>query len=80
MRHDENIYKYIEKDRISENDTACCIYNDKTGCFQASQSQCPVCMKFVFINGAKIWQLRRGSPRKCFGTVDYPAPYKHKMR
>ena len=47
MRHDENIYKYIEKDRISENDTACCIYNDKTGCFQASQSQCPVCMKFV---------------------------------
>lgn len=42
MRNDTNIHKAIEKDRLREKDTACCIRNDKGGCVQTNEEQCSV--------------------------------------
>uniref|UniRef100_A0A914VWG9 Inactive rhomboid protein 2 n=1 Tax=Plectus sambesii TaxID=2011161 RepID=A0A914VWG9_9BILA len=41
MRHDLKLYRQIEADRVVENTTGCCIYEDQTGCFQASADNCP---------------------------------------
>ena len=32
----------IKLDRVEENKTACCIYNDGSGCLQSSRESCPV--------------------------------------
>jgi len=40
MRNDTSVYKAIQKDIDSERETACCIRNDRGGCFQTNQQKC----------------------------------------
>ena len=42
MRNESNFYKTIEADRLKEQETACCIRNDRGGCVQTSRSKCAV--------------------------------------
>uniref|UniRef100_A0A915HWJ6 Peptidase S54 rhomboid domain-containing protein n=1 Tax=Romanomermis culicivorax TaxID=13658 RepID=A0A915HWJ6_ROMCU len=41
MRRDRNIEERIEKIRLMEKESACCIRNDRTGCVQTSKNNCP---------------------------------------
>ncbi|XP_052262483.1 inactive rhomboid protein 1-like isoform X2 [Dreissena polymorpha] len=41
MRKDEGILKGILLDRAVEKDSACCVRDDGSGCFQALEGQCP---------------------------------------
>lgn len=47
MRRDPQIYEQIEKERLQESETGCCIYNDGVGCFQASRNECPSLIAFL---------------------------------
>ncbi|VDP10340.1 unnamed protein product [Soboliphyme baturini] len=42
MRRDLNIYSEIAKKRTEENNTACCILNDNTACYQSRKDECSV--------------------------------------
>jgi hypothetical protein len=42
MRNDSSIYKAIELDRLKEQETACCIRNDRGGCVQTNRDKCSV--------------------------------------
>ena len=42
MRNDSNIYGAILNDQAKERETACCIRNDRGGCFQSSKGECSV--------------------------------------
>lgn len=46
MRRDENVERAIEKDQEHERGTACCIRNDRSGCVQASRTNCSVSSNF----------------------------------
>ncbi|CTQ86667.1 Peptidase S54 rhomboid domain-containing protein [Caenorhabditis elegans] len=41
MRRELEMWKAIEEDRRIENKTGCCITNDRSGCYQSSESICP---------------------------------------
>ncbi len=47
MRLDSNVDTALRLDRAEENKTACCVYNDGSGCLQSSRAKCPV-------GGAKV--------------------------
>ncbi|RNA20218.1 inactive rhomboid 1 isoform X1, partial [Brachionus plicatilis] len=40
MRKDLEIYKRIEKDRLIEKETACCVRYDRGGCVQTFEKKC----------------------------------------
>ena len=42
MRVDNNIQDVIAIDNQAENSTACCVYNDGSGCVQVDEDDCPV--------------------------------------
>lgn len=42
MRVDDKIIQQIDKIRLKERETACCIRNDDSGCVQSSQADCSV--------------------------------------
>uniref|UniRef100_A0A158P9V6 Rhomboid domain-containing protein n=1 Tax=Angiostrongylus cantonensis TaxID=6313 RepID=A0A158P9V6_ANGCA len=42
MRQEPGLWKLIEEERRKENVTGCCVFNDRTGCYQTRQSSCPV--------------------------------------
>ncbi len=41
MRSDTNVNNALALDRREENKTACCIFNDGSGCLQSSRGKCP---------------------------------------
>ncbi len=43
MRKDANVEEAMDLDKQRENQTACCIRNDGSGCVQSSRGQCSVC-------------------------------------
>jgi membrane associated rhomboid family serine protease len=40
MRRDRLVFRNIEKDRLEERDTACCVRNDESGCAQTTADKC----------------------------------------
>ena len=40
MRKDETIQRYIERDRMNERKSGCCIRLDGSGCYQTSEDNC----------------------------------------
>lgn len=49
MRQDRNIDKAILSDKAKENQTACCIYNDGSGCVQSSAANCSVSISLASV-------------------------------
>ena len=45
MRVDPNIQEVLDIDNKIENTTACCVYNDGSGCVQTEKDDCPVSSK-----------------------------------
>ncbi|EPB67734.1 peptidase, S54 family [Ancylostoma ceylanicum] len=41
MRREPGLWRLIEEERVKENGTGCCVFNDRTGCYQTGQSSCP---------------------------------------
>uniref|UniRef100_A0A1I7XMM4 Rhomboid domain-containing protein n=1 Tax=Heterorhabditis bacteriophora TaxID=37862 RepID=A0A1I7XMM4_HETBA len=41
MRRERGLWREIQEDRSRENHTGCCVFNDRTGCYQTGQSSCP---------------------------------------
>ncbi|KJH45230.1 peptidase, S54 family [Dictyocaulus viviparus] len=41
MRRESDLWKLIHEERRKENVTGCCVFNDRTGCYQTRQSSCP---------------------------------------
>ncbi|KAJ1357802.1 Rhomboid [Parelaphostrongylus tenuis] len=41
MRREPELWELIEEERRKENVTGCCVFNDRTGCYQTRQSSCP---------------------------------------
>ncbi|ETN82150.1 peptidase, S54 family, partial [Necator americanus] len=41
MRREPGLWKLINEERVKENATGCCVFNDRTGCYQTGQSSCP---------------------------------------
>ena len=64
MRNDTSVYKAIQKDIDSERDTACCIRNDRGGCFQTNKQKCSGLMS--------RWHK--------WNTDDFPAPIYNNSR
>ncbi len=75
MRLDTNVDTALALDRVEENKTACCIYNDGSGCLQSSIGKCPVrfcaqivqsnlkCIKLhLVVNVTTLKSLRSTSP------------------
>ena len=60
MRVDEHVQRALYKDFEHENQTACCIKNDGSGCVQASRKECSVikeiCM-FIDINSYDVSRI-----------------------
>ncbi len=42
MRNDTQVHKAIKDDTDRERETACCIRNDRGGCFQTNKEKCSV--------------------------------------
>lgn len=42
MRQDEEIDKLIQEKRAKERESGCCVRNDRSGCLQTLQEECPV--------------------------------------
>jgi len=47
MRDDENVKKAILASMLKENQSACCILNDGSGCVQTTEDQCSVSTVFI---------------------------------
>ncbi|VDO48193.1 unnamed protein product [Haemonchus placei] len=41
MRREPGLWKLISEERKKENVTGCCVFNDRTGCYQTGQLSCP---------------------------------------
>ena len=50
MRKDENLEEVFAVDRQRENETACCVRNDGSGCVQVRESQCSVGFTVMYID------------------------------
>lgn len=47
MRVDDKITQEVDKIRLKERETACCIRNDDSGCVQSSQADCSVSVHII---------------------------------
>ncbi|PIO53987.1 hypothetical protein TELCIR_24659, partial [Teladorsagia circumcincta] len=41
MRREPGLWTLISEERKKENSTGCCVFNDRTGCYQTGQLSCP---------------------------------------
>ncbi|VDM60190.1 unnamed protein product, partial [Angiostrongylus costaricensis] len=60
MRREPGLWRLIEEERRKENVTGCCVFNDRTGCYQTRQSSCPVGTVSIISYGIVCMRRKRG--------------------
>jgi hypothetical protein len=76
MRRDENVERAIERDREHERETACCIRNDRSGCVQASRTNCSVSPVFQIYTSCFIaWNWCGFKNLFCMLLIQYSIFY-----
>ncbi|KAG7491836.1 hypothetical protein MATL_G00008410 [Megalops atlanticus] len=74
MRQDQQVHDLIQKKRLKERDSACCVRNDRSGCVQTSEEECSTTLA-VWVK----WPQHPSAPQldgkeRVYGSVCHQDP------